>query len=132
MGSACCSAEATYTLPDTELKARLDEPSTNAYGDPIADDDSSDDGGKEQEEIKLSDAEKAQIEGDWMRSVQSSFNADLKRLLQFYGDKIDFLSIVFDNKDNTLQTAVRTGNTKLCKLMIMMGIDVRFCVYDNF
>ena len=64
------------------------------------------------------------VEEQWQHAVQASDNKTLKQLFQKYQTKVDFLSIVFENGDNSLHYAARTGNVKLSKLLILIGIDV--------
>ena len=64
------------------------------------------------------------VEEQWQHAVQASDNKTLKQLFQKYQSKVDFLSIVFENGDNSLHYAARTGNVRLSKLLILIGIDV--------
>ena len=59
-----------------------------------------------------------------MDAVQKKNNRKLKQLFERYGHLIDFTKIKFENGDNSLIYGVRTGNEKLCKLLIIIGTNV--------
>lgn len=61
---------------------------------------------------------------EWKNAVQVSDNKRIKHLFQRYTKYIDIHTISFANGNNTLQHAARTGNHKLCKLLIILGVEV--------
>lgn len=92
---------------------------------------------------QLTAEERARIEQEWKKAVQTSNNKKLKQLFVDYGQKkylsigryVDFVKIMFENGDNSLHYAVRRNNIKLCKLLIMIKIDVCvicfFCFFSS-
>ena len=68
--------------------------------------------------------EEESIEEKWKQAVQTSNNQKLKELFQNHRRQVNFLKIIFENGDNSLHYAARSGNIKLAKLLIIVGIDV--------
>ena len=134
MGTCCSSGQTQHIFHDTDPLV-VDRKTTGAYGDTHHDqyDSSSDEEQRNEftEETELSDDEKTKLKDEWMRSVHTSNNRNLKYMLETYGQQIDFISIVFENGDNSLHTAVRTGNEKLCQFLLMCGIHVCIFISNN-
>lgn len=65
------------------------------------------------------------VSQQWKDAVQSKDNKRLKHLYEKYGKVIDFTKIEFENGDDSLHYGARTNNIHLCKLLVILGIDVR-------
>ena len=63
-------------------------------------------------------------EEEWKHAVQTSNNKKLKQIFEQFNNRLNFANIYFENGDNSLHYAARTGNTKLAKLLIIVGLDV--------
>ena len=79
---------------------------------------------------QLTAKKRSTIEKEWKKAVESSNNRKIKQLFMDYGqnkfgkEKIDFTQIMFENGDNSLHYAARRNNLKLCRLLIILKIDV--------
>ena len=67
------------------------------------------------------------VEQEWLNSITSRDNKNIKRLFKEHHRRIKFLQIKFEDGDNSLHKAIQTGNTRLAKFLIILKMNVCIC-----
>ena len=81
-------------------------------------------GGNTQDEDKEKSGKGDSIEAEWRQAIENNDNKKIKHLFKEHHKQIKFLKIKFDNGDNSLHCAIRAGNSRLAKFLIILKMNV--------
>ena len=69
---------------------------------------------------------KEKLENEWRKAVEGKNNKKIQTLVKQYHKQCNFLRVKWDNGDNSLHMAAKSGNTSLVKFLLLLKMNVKY------